>query len=54
MVGSRAEEMVKRLREMQNATPEIEASAVVSVDGLTIASALPREVSPERPSATVR
>jgi predicted regulator of Ras-like GTPase activity (Roadblock/LC7/MglB family) len=51
MAASRAEEMVKRLREMQNATPEIEASAVVSVDGLTIASALPADVEEDRVSA---
>jgi predicted regulator of Ras-like GTPase activity (Roadblock/LC7/MglB family) len=51
MATSRAEEMVKRLREMQNATPEIEASAVVSVDGLTIASALPADVEEDRVSA---
>ncbi|MCJ7734746.1 MAG: roadblock/LC7 domain-containing protein [Anaerolineales bacterium] len=51
MATSRAEEMVKRLREMQNATPEIEASAVVSVDGLTIASALPTDVEEDRVSA---
>jgi predicted regulator of Ras-like GTPase activity (Roadblock/LC7/MglB family) len=51
MAGSKAEEMVKRLREMQNATPEIEASAVVSVDGLTIASALPSNVEEDRVSA---
>jgi predicted regulator of Ras-like GTPase activity (Roadblock/LC7/MglB family) len=51
MVGSRAEDMVKRLREMQAATPEIEASAVVSVDGLTIASALPGDVEEDRVSA---
>ena len=43
--------MVKRLREMQAATPEIEASAVVSVDGLTIASALPTDVEEDRVSA---
>ena len=51
MATSRAEEMVKRLREMQAATPEIEASAVVSVDGLTMASALPAEVEEDRVSA---
>ncbi|MGB2963181.1 MAG: roadblock/LC7 domain-containing protein [Anaerolineales bacterium] len=51
MAKSRAEEMVKRLREMQAATPEIEASAVVSVDGLTIASALPGNVEEDRVSA---
>jgi len=43
--------MVKRLREMQAATPEIVASAVVSVDGLTIASALPKNVEEDRVSA---
>ncbi len=51
MATTRAEEMVKRLREMQAATPEIEASAVVSVDGLTIASALPTDVEEDRVSA---
>ena len=51
MATSRAEEMVKRLRKMQADTPEIEASAVVSVDGLTIASALPTNVEEDRVSA---
>ncbi|MFL7813031.1 MAG: roadblock/LC7 domain-containing protein [Anaerolineales bacterium] len=51
MATTRAEEMVKRLREMQSATPEIEASAVVSVDGLTMASALPNDVEEDRVSA---
>lgn len=51
MAGTRAEEMVKRLREMQTATPEIVASAIVSVDGLTIASALPADVEEDRVSA---
>jgi len=43
--------MVNRLREMQAASPEIEASAVVSVDGLIMASALPAEVEEDRVSA---
>jgi predicted regulator of Ras-like GTPase activity (Roadblock/LC7/MglB family) len=43
--------MVARLREMQAASPEIEASAIVSVDGLIIASALPVEVEEDRVSA---
>ncbi len=51
MAASKAEEMVKRLREMQAATPEIVASAVVSVDGLTMASALPTDVEEDRVSA---
>jgi len=43
--------MVDRLRELQASSPDIEASAVVSVDGLIIASALPREVEEDRVSA---
>ena len=51
MTRSRTELMVNRLREMQAASPEIEASAVVSVDGLIMASALPNEVEEDRVSA---
>ena len=51
MTRSRTELMVDRLREMQAASPEIEASAVVSVDGLIMASALPPEVEEDRVSA---
>jgi len=43
--------MVERLRELQMSTADIEASAVVSVDGLTIASALPAGVEEDRVSA---
>ena len=43
--------MVSRLRDLQSSSPDIEASAVVSVDGLTIASALPRDVEEDRVSA---
>ncbi|MBM4425108.1 MAG: hypothetical protein FJ030_17300 [Chloroflexi bacterium] len=48
---SRTDLMVARLREMQISTPDIEASAVVSVDGLTMASALPPGVEEDRVSA---
>ncbi len=51
MTKSRAELMVERLRSMQAAAPDIEASAVVSVDGLIMASALPQEVEEDRVSA---
>jgi predicted regulator of Ras-like GTPase activity (Roadblock/LC7/MglB family) len=51
MTLSRADQMVERLRQMQVASPDIEASAVVSVDGLIIASALPNEVEEDRVSA---
>ena len=43
--------MVDRLRELQVSSPDIEASAIVSVDGLSIASALPQGVEEERVSA---
>lgn len=51
MTKSRTELMVDRLRDMQVSSPDIEASAVVSVDGLPIATALPRDVEEDRVSA---
>ena len=51
MEKSRTQKMVERLRDMQVASPDIEASAIVSVDGLSIASALPQEVEEDRVSA---
>ena len=51
MAKSRIERMVDRLREMQISTPDIEASAVVSVDGLIMASSLPANVEEDRVSA---
>ena len=48
---SRTEMMVDRLRDLQAGTPDIEASAVVSVDGLIMASALPADVDEDRISA---
>jgi len=51
MPKSRTDLMVDRLRELQATTPEVEASAVVSVDGLTIASSLPASFEEDRVSA---
>jgi predicted regulator of Ras-like GTPase activity (Roadblock/LC7/MglB family) len=51
MAKSRTELMVDRLRDLQAGTPDIEASAVVSVDGLTMASSLPANVEEDRVSA---
>ncbi|MBE2270336.1 MAG: roadblock/LC7 domain-containing protein [Anaerolinea sp.] len=51
MVKSRTELMVDRLRDLQATTPEIEASAVVSVDGLAMASSLPANIEEDRVSA---
>ena len=51
MGQTRSELLVNRLRSMQAAAPDIEASAIVSVDGLIMASALPAEVEEDRVSA---
>ena len=51
MAESRSDQMVARLRDMQVASSDIIASSVVSVDGLTIASALPQGVEEDRVAA---
>ena len=51
MTKSRSQQIVELLRDMQASSPDIEASAVVSVDGLTIASALPQSVEEDRVAA---
>jgi len=51
MAKSRTELMVDRLRDLQATTPEVEASAVVSVDGLIMASSLPAGIEEDRVSA---
>jgi hypothetical protein len=43
--------LINRMRELQRQSPDIEASAVVSIDGLIIASVLPENVSPDRVAA---
>ena len=48
---SRTEQMVERLRDLQVSSPDIEAAAIVSVDGLPIASSLPQGVEEDRVSA---
>ncbi len=51
MEQSRIQQLIDRMRDLQRASSEIEAAAVVSVDGLPIASALPENVSPDRVAA---
>ena len=48
---SRTERLVRRLQELQMNTPDVEATAVVSVDGLTMASFLPAGVEEDRVAA---
>lgn len=43
--------MSERLKDLQASSPDVEASAVISVDGLTIASALPESIEGDRVAA---
>nr|WP_290668627.1 roadblock/LC7 domain-containing protein [Ardenticatena sp.] len=51
MVRSRNEQMLEELRSLRRNSPDVEASAIVSADGLTIASDLPTGVEEDRVSA---
>ncbi len=51
MSKSRADQLVECLQNMQASAPDIEASAIVSVDGLIMASALQQGVEEDRVSA---
>ena len=51
MIKTRSQHMVELLRDMQTSSPDVEASAVVNIDGLTIASALPHDVEEDRVAA---
>lgn len=48
---SRTERLMRRLQELQMSTPDVEATIIVSVDGLTMASYLPAGVEEDRVSA---
>ncbi len=51
MAESRKEVLEKRLKELQRMVPEIEGAAVVSSDGLMIASSLSGSISEDRVAA---
>lgn len=51
MTKSRNQKMVDRLRDLQASSPDVEGSAIVSVDGLSIASALHQYIEEDRVSA---
>lgn len=48
---SKKERLTQILKDLEASTPDVEASAVVSVDGLMIASALPQDVEEDRVAA---
>ncbi len=51
MSSSRSQQMVEELKKLQISSTDIQASAIVSSDGLIIASALPNNVEEDRVSA---
>ena len=51
MTKTRTQKLVDRLRDLQASSPDVEGSAIVSVDGLSIASALHQEIEEDRVSA---
>ena len=51
MTKSRTDQMVELLKDLQVSSPDVEAAAVVSVDGLSMASAMPGDVEEDRVAA---
>jgi predicted regulator of Ras-like GTPase activity (Roadblock/LC7/MglB family) len=51
LAKSRTEQLVARLRDLQASSGDVEAAAIVSVDGLSIASSLPVGIEEDRVSA---
>lgn len=51
MAKSRTEQLVERLRDLQASSPDVEAAAIVSVDGLSMASVMPSNIEEDRVSA---
>jgi predicted regulator of Ras-like GTPase activity (Roadblock/LC7/MglB family) len=51
MADTRSTQMVNRLRDMQASAPDIIASALVTADGLSLATALPSDIQEERVAA---
>lgn len=51
MAKSRTEQLMDRLRDLQASSGDVEAAAIVSVDGLSMASILPGGIEEDRVSA---
>jgi predicted regulator of Ras-like GTPase activity (Roadblock/LC7/MglB family) len=51
LAKSRTEQLVERLRDLQASSGDVEAAAIVSVDGLSMASSLPSHIEEDRVSA---
>jgi predicted regulator of Ras-like GTPase activity (Roadblock/LC7/MglB family) len=51
LTKSRTDQMIERLRDLQVSSPDVEAAAIVSIDGLSMASAMPTGIEEDRMSA---
>ncbi len=51
MSMSRTDQLMARLRDLQTSSGDVEAAAIVSVDGLSMASVLPSGIEEDRVSA---
>jgi predicted regulator of Ras-like GTPase activity (Roadblock/LC7/MglB family) len=51
LAKSRNDQLAERLRDLQVSSPDVEAAAIVSVDGLSMASSLPGNIEEDRVSA---
>jgi len=51
LAKSRNDLLAERLRDLQVSSPDVEAAAIVSIDGLSIASSLPTNIEEDRVSA---
>ena len=51
MVGAKDQRLIDRLRELQMSSPDIQGSAIVSLDGLAIATLLKEGIEEDRVSA---
>lgn len=51
LTKSRTEQMTERLRDLQVSSPDVEAAAIISVDGLSMASAMPGDIEEDRVAA---
>ena len=51
MSRSRTEMLLEKLRDLQASSGDVEAAAIVSVDGLSMASSLPPGIEEDRVSA---
>jgi uncharacterized protein len=51
LARSRTEQLVERLQDLQRSSGDVEAAAIVSVDGLSMASLMPPNIEDDRVSA---